>query len=60
VPGLVAPLLLSVRHVGRRRLSAWFDGLGENGVELIDADPERVFATLRTMGRRRAKIAAAS
>jgi hypothetical protein len=36
------------------------DGLGEHWVELIDADADRVFGTLRGMGARRARIAAAS
>jgi hypothetical protein len=53
-------MLLSVRHIGPRRAQRLIDGLGDRWVELIDADPERVFGTLRGMGRRRAGIAAAS
>ena len=53
-------MLLSVRHIGPRRAQRLVDGLGDRWVELIDADPERVFGTLRGMGRRRARIAAAS
>ena len=53
-------MLLSVRHIGPRRAQRLVDGLGVRWVELIDADPERVFGTLRGMGRRRARIAAAS
>ena len=53
-------MLLSVRHIGPRRAERLVDGLGDRWVELIDADPERVFGTLRGMGRRRARIAAAS
>jgi hypothetical protein len=53
-------LLLSVRHIGPRRAQRLVDGLGEQWAELIDADAERVFGTLRGMGRRRARIAAAS
>jgi hypothetical protein len=54
------PMLLSVRYIGPRRAQRLVDGLGDRWVELIDADPERVFGTLRGMGRRRARIAAAS
>ena len=53
-------MLLSVRHIGPRRAQRLVDGLGVRWVELIDADPERVFGTLRGMGRRRARVAAAS
>jgi helix-hairpin-helix protein len=53
-------MLLSVRHIGPRRARRLVDGLGDRWAELIDADPERVFGTLRGMGRRRATIAAAS
>ena len=56
----VPVMLLSVRHIGPRRAQRLVDGLGVRWVELIDADPERVFGTLRGMGRRRARIAAAS
>jgi exodeoxyribonuclease V alpha subunit len=53
-------LLLSIRHIGPRRAQRLVDGLGDRWVELIDADPERVFGTLRGIGRRRARVAAAS
>ena len=53
-------MLLSVRHIGPRRAQRLVDGLGDRWAELIDADPERVFGTLRGMGMRRAGIAAAS
>jgi hypothetical protein len=53
-------MLLAVRHIGPRRAQRLVDGLGDRWAELIDADPERVFGTLRGMGRRRARIAAVS
>jgi hypothetical protein len=56
----VPDLLLSVTHIGPRRARRLVDGLGEDWLAALDADPERVFATLRGMGRRRARIAARS
>jgi hypothetical protein len=52
-------LLLSVAHIGPRRARRLIDGLGDDWASLIDVDPERVFGTLRGLGRRRARIAAA-
>jgi hypothetical protein len=51
-------LLLSVVHIGPRRARRLLDGLGHEWTSIIDADPERVFGTLRGMGRRRARDAA--
>jgi hypothetical protein len=56
----VPKLLLSVKHIGPRRARRLIDGLGEDWLEIIDADPERAFATLRGMGSRRAQVAARS
>ena len=53
-------LLLSVAHIGPRRARRLLDGLGADWASIIDADPERVFGTLRGLGQRRARIAAAS
>jgi hypothetical protein len=53
-------LLLSVAHIGPRRARRLIEGLGDDWASLIDVDPERVFGTLRGLGRRRARIAAAS
>jgi hypothetical protein len=53
-------LLLSVTHIGPRRARRLLDGLGDDWASVIDADPERVFATLRGLGRRRARVAATS
>jgi hypothetical protein len=53
-------LLLSVTHIGPRRARRLVDGLGEDWLALIDADPERAFGTLRGMGSRRAQVAARS
>lgn len=53
-------LLLSVTHIGPRRARRLVDGLGEDWIALLDADPVRAFATLRGMGRGRAQIAARS
>jgi hypothetical protein len=47
-------------HVGPRRARRLLDGLGDDWLPLLDADAERVFATLRGMGRRRATMAARS
>jgi hypothetical protein len=60
VCGVAPSLLLSVRHIGPRRAERLVDGLGDRWADLIGADPERVFGTLRGMGRRRASIAAVS
>jgi hypothetical protein len=51
---------LSVTHIGPRRARRLVDGLGEDWLMLLDADPERAFATLRGMGSRRAQVAARS
>jgi hypothetical protein len=51
-------LLTSIVHIGPRRARRLFDGLGAGWASTIDADPERVFATLRGMGRHRAREAA--
>jgi hypothetical protein len=51
-------LLTSIVHIGPRRARRLLDGLGAGWASTIDADPERVFATLRGMGRRRAREAA--
>src|SRR5919206_3377370 len=53
-------VLLRVRHIGPRRAQRLVDGLGWDWFALIDTDPERVFATLRGLGRRRARVAADS
>jgi hypothetical protein len=53
-------LLLCVRHIGPRRAQRLIDGLGTDWFELIDANPERVFATLRGVGERQARAAGAS
>jgi hypothetical protein len=50
--------LTSIVHIGPRRARRLLDGLGAGWASTIDADPERVFATLRGMGRRRAREAA--
>jgi hypothetical protein len=55
---VVPELLLSIVHIGPRRARRLLDGLGAGWASTIDADPERVFATLRGMGRRRAREAA--
>lgn len=60
VSSVAALLLLLVRHIGPRRAQRLVDGLGDHWSELIDAEPERVFGTLRGMGTRRARMAAAS
>jgi hypothetical protein len=53
-------VLLSVCHIGPRRAQRLIDGLGPEWDALIDADPERVFDTLRGLGSRKARVAAQS
>ena len=48
----------AIVQIGPRRARRLLDGLGAGWAATIDADPERVFATLRGMGRRRAREAA--
>jgi hypothetical protein len=52
--------LLAVVHIGPRRARRLVEGLGDEWEAIVDTDPERVFATLRGLGARRARSAAAS
>jgi hypothetical protein len=54
----VPKLLLSVMHIGPRRARRLVDALGDDWLPLLDANPERVFATLRGLGHRPARIPA--
>jgi NAD-dependent DNA ligase len=56
----IPDVLLAVRHIGPRRARRLIRAFGADWEALVDQAPERVFGTLRGIGPRQARAAAAS
>ncbi len=56
----IPDVLLAVRHIGPRRARRLIGALGADWEALVEQAPERVFGTLRGIGPRQARAAAAS